>query len=149
MATWTDIDDARLEPGKPIRSVDGLALRDNPIAMAQGAEGAPRIEVGAFPRPEVGEVVIATLAVTAPFDGPAPAYSKEYIVFVGGALRIRAYGATSIQKNGSNIAGAVSYVDVAVSAGDRIRISLSTTGGGSARWAQAHICAHEFIFCGA
>ena len=29
MATWTDITDAALEPGKPARSVDALALRDN------------------------------------------------------------------------------------------------------------------------
>lgn len=147
MTTWTDIDDTRLEPGKPIRSVDGLALRDNPIAISQGSDGAPRIQVGAFPNPEVGEVIIANLAVTTPFDASEPAYSSEYIVFVGGALRIRAYGATSIQKNGSNIAGAVPYVDVSVSAGDRIRISLSTTGS-APRWAQARICAHKFIFCG-
>jgi hypothetical protein len=43
MATWTTLPDASLEPGKPIRSIDGLALRDNPIAIAQGAAGAPRI----------------------------------------------------------------------------------------------------------
>lgn len=43
MATWTNITNAALEPGKPIRSVDGLALRDNPIAIAEGASGAPRI----------------------------------------------------------------------------------------------------------
>jgi hypothetical protein len=44
MATWTNIADEFLEPGKPVRSVDGLALRDNPIAIAEGASGAPRIE---------------------------------------------------------------------------------------------------------
>ena|SRR5690554_395582 len=44
MATWTNIADTFLEPGKPVRSVDGLALRDNPIAIAEGASGAPRIE---------------------------------------------------------------------------------------------------------
>lgn len=44
MATWTTIGDTFLEPGKPVRSVDGLALRDNPIAIAEGAAGAPRVE---------------------------------------------------------------------------------------------------------
>lgn len=44
MATWTNITDAALEPGRPIRSVDGLALRDNAIAIAEGAVGAPRID---------------------------------------------------------------------------------------------------------
>src|SRR5690625_681253 len=43
MATWTDIPDSVLEPGKPIRSVDALALRDNAIAIAEGAPNAPRI----------------------------------------------------------------------------------------------------------
>ena len=48
MATWTTITDATLEPGKPIRSVDGLALRDNVTALAEGAAGAPKIKNAAF-----------------------------------------------------------------------------------------------------
>lgn len=43
MATWTTIPDSSLEPGKPIRSIDALALRDNPVAIAEGASGAPHI----------------------------------------------------------------------------------------------------------
>jgi hypothetical protein len=42
MATWTTLPDATLEPGKPIRSIDVLALRDNPVAIAEGEIGAPR-----------------------------------------------------------------------------------------------------------
>ena len=48
MATWTDIPDSVLEPGKPARSVDALALRDNPIAIAEGAADAPRIQTNAI-----------------------------------------------------------------------------------------------------
>jgi len=44
-ATWTDIPDSRLEPGKPARSVDALALRDNPVAIAERATGAPIVQV--------------------------------------------------------------------------------------------------------
>jgi hypothetical protein len=44
MATWTTLPDASLEPGKPIRSIDGLALRDNPVAITEGAVGAPKIQ---------------------------------------------------------------------------------------------------------
>jgi len=40
---WTNIDDTFLEPGKPVRSADLIALRDNPIAVAAGAAGAPKI----------------------------------------------------------------------------------------------------------
>lgn len=41
MATWTDIPDSNFDPGQPIRSVDGLALRDNVTALAERASGAP------------------------------------------------------------------------------------------------------------
>ena len=57
MADWTTIPDSSIEPGKPIRSIDGLALRDNPIAIAEGAAGAPRILLSAFERLTAGNVV--------------------------------------------------------------------------------------------
>ena len=44
MATWTTVPDSSLEPGKPIRSIDSFALRDNPVAIAEGAPGAPKID---------------------------------------------------------------------------------------------------------
>lgn len=43
MAVYTSIPTSALEPGKPARSVDAIALRDNPIAIAEGAQDAPRI----------------------------------------------------------------------------------------------------------
>lgn len=43
MADWTTLPDSSLEPGKPMRSIDGLALRDNPIAIAEGSAGAPKV----------------------------------------------------------------------------------------------------------
>jgi hypothetical protein len=49
MADWTTIPDSSIEPGKPIRSIDGLALRDNPVAIAEGAVGAPRVVNQWFP----------------------------------------------------------------------------------------------------
>ena len=55
MATWTTITDAALEPGKPIRSVDGLALRDNAIAIAEGAAGAPKIKNAAVDTGVLGD----------------------------------------------------------------------------------------------
>lgn len=54
MATWVNISNSNLQPGAPARSVDAIALRDNPIALAEGATGAPRIQTAA----------IADLAVT-------------------------------------------------------------------------------------
>jgi hypothetical protein len=64
MATWTTLPDASLEPGKPIRSIDGLALRDNPIAISEGAAGAPRIVGLAAKRPADYPVVTVSAAAT-------------------------------------------------------------------------------------
>lgn len=57
MADWTPLPDATFDEGKPIRGVDGLALRDNPTAIAQGAAGAPRMQPLAFSSPLVAGTV--------------------------------------------------------------------------------------------
>lgn len=44
MASWTNIPNSSLETGAPARSVDALAFRDNPVAIAEGATGAPKIQ---------------------------------------------------------------------------------------------------------
>ena len=44
MATWTTIPNASLAPGAPARSIDAIALRDNPVAIAEGATGAPIVQ---------------------------------------------------------------------------------------------------------
>ena len=60
MATWTTIPDSSLEPGKPARSVDALALRDNPIAITEGAAGAPRIVNAAITDGTIGSEKLQT-----------------------------------------------------------------------------------------
>lgn len=64
MATWTNIPDSVLEPGKPVRSVDALALRDNAIAIAQGAAGAPRVRTNGINNSAVTTAKINNSAVT-------------------------------------------------------------------------------------
>jgi hypothetical protein len=61
MADWTNIPNSSIEPGKPGRSIDALALRDNPIAIAEGAPGAPPIETNALRNPTAGNTVIFAL----------------------------------------------------------------------------------------
>lgn len=68
MATWTTLPDASLEPGKPIRSIDGLALRDNPVAITEGETGAPRIVGRAAKRWADYPVLTVTAADTATAD---------------------------------------------------------------------------------
>lgn len=45
---WTTIPDANLAPDAKVRSADALALRDNPIAIANGDAGAPPVQVAAL-----------------------------------------------------------------------------------------------------
>jgi hypothetical protein len=46
--TWTNIPDTNIEPGKPVRSIDMIAMRDNIPALANGDAGAPRIKTAAI-----------------------------------------------------------------------------------------------------
>lgn len=48
MANWTVLTDVELEPGKPARSSQAISLRDNIIAQAEGATGAPKTQTEAI-----------------------------------------------------------------------------------------------------
>lgn len=68
MADWTNIPNGNIETGKPIRAIDGRALRDNPIAIAEGAAGAPRIVAlamaGGRSLPTIGAADLSYAAIT-------------------------------------------------------------------------------------
>lgn len=48
MADWTNIPDSSVDPDAPVTSELAYAWRDNPIAIAEGATGAPRIHGNAI-----------------------------------------------------------------------------------------------------
>lgn len=56
MADYIGITDTQVDPDAPLTSQLGYAWRDNPIAIAEGAPGAPRIQMAAFPRLATGAV---------------------------------------------------------------------------------------------
>lgn len=89
---WTNIPDSVLEPGKPIRSVDGLALRDNPVAIANGDAGAPRIQNAALATDSVTTDKIANFTVTGSklFNGAQEAQ------WVGGRIAAMGLGAVGM-----------------------------------------------------
>ena len=68
MAEFTAIPDANLEPDKPARSIDALALRDNPIAIAEGAADAPRIQTAAIEDLAVTDAKLNATVTTAGTD---------------------------------------------------------------------------------
>ena len=48
MADWTELDTNTLLPGEPFTSAKALAFFENPKAIAEGADSAPRIEDAAL-----------------------------------------------------------------------------------------------------
>lgn len=56
MATYNDILPAETEPDAPLTSYLAKRFVDNPIAMFEGRNGAPRLQLGAFPRVTVGSI---------------------------------------------------------------------------------------------
>lgn len=57
MADWKQIPDTDVDPDAPVTSELMYALRDNPVAIAEGASGAPRIEpqaVKSYPHRLIG-----------------------------------------------------------------------------------------------
>lgn len=111
MATWTTIADARLEPDKPARSIDALALRDNPIAIAENAANAPKVDQ-------------YYLLITTSTTWTVPKTGQYQIDIVGGGSNGAAGAAGGAGAYGSGGAGGAGG-----SAGDSIRLELSLTQG--------------------
>jgi hypothetical protein len=55
MASYTDQDTNSLLPGEPWTSAKALAAFENPVAIAEGAEGAPKIQTAAYEPNSVNE----------------------------------------------------------------------------------------------
>lgn len=55
MASYTDQDTDSLLPGEPWTSAKALACFENPVAIAEGAAGAPKIQTAAYGANTVNE----------------------------------------------------------------------------------------------
>ena len=94
MASWTEIPNSSLESGAPIRAVDGVAFRDNPVAIAEGATGAPRIlyqaiDYGAtIPKPLLGSSYQVISGSFAPPDNTPLTLYVSTNIFGDGSLSV-------------------------------------------------------------
>jgi hypothetical protein len=61
MASWTDQDTDSLLPGEPWTSAKALAAFENPVAIAEGAAGAPKIQTAAYGANSVNENAMKVL----------------------------------------------------------------------------------------
>lgn len=55
MASWTDQDTNSLLAGEPWTTSKALAVFENPVALAEGASGAPKIQTAAYDANSVNE----------------------------------------------------------------------------------------------
>lgn len=60
--TYTYVPNGNLESGKPARATDIRSIRDMAPAIAEGADGAPRIQLGALERLTPGDEIRAIRA---------------------------------------------------------------------------------------
>ena len=58
MASYTDQDTDGLLPGEPWTSAKALAAFENPVAIAEGAAGAPKIQTAAYGLNSVNETAM-------------------------------------------------------------------------------------------
>jgi hypothetical protein len=96
---WTNISNANLDVGAPLRSVDILALRDNIPAVANGDAGAPKIQTAG-----IQDAAVTGAKLSGAQSGSAPIYgARAWVNFNGtGTVAIRASGnVTSITDNGT------------------------------------------------
>jgi hypothetical protein len=86
MADYTTITDAQVDPEAPITSELMSALRDNPIAIAEGAVGAPRIVADTFNGAVAGSTLLfSALGTNVTFSSGA--LSPNFIDVPGARFR--------------------------------------------------------------
>ena len=96
---WTNISNANLDVGAPIRSVDILSLRDNIAAQANGDAGAPKQQTAG-----IADLAITAAKMSGNQPGSAPAFAaRAWVNFNGtGTVAIRSSGnVSSITDNGT------------------------------------------------
>ena len=69
---WTNISNANLDVGAPIRSIDILALRDNITAQANGDSGAPKQQTAG-----IADLAITAAKMSGNQPGSAPAFAAR------------------------------------------------------------------------
>lgn len=150
MATYTDPSTINTNPNDPVTSEFGTAALDNPVAIAEGASGAPRVVAGALGTDlgtgsvtavgtildvidltDVGQLLVyGLLGVSSPSEETgiatvSVAYSTDNGSTFGAATPVP--GAT-LSSGGSSETGQFIYVVVLTGSQDAVRFTLATSG---------------------
>lgn len=152
MADWPNITDAQCDPDAPVTSELIYGLRDAPIAIAEGADGAPRIRPMALGVIAAGSVLRSTNPGT--INASATDIVLDFFMAQKGSVRLSLEHQSTASPPGSTVVSVVNKlgastsvatwtntgtyvlrtVDVPFSCGDTIRITVQFTnaGGGGA-----------------
>lgn len=148
MATYRSIAGSEYAADAPVTATWADAVSNNPIAITEGASGAPRIQSAAFHAPAAGSTVVARLLVdeettSATSYGNAVAICN---VVAAGTIRVAmdiktdiALYTTSADVRKNKVSASVltststsfeeKTVDIAVAVGDTISVHLKTSNG--------------------
>ena len=129
MAEFTVIPDANLEPDKPARSIDALALRDNPIAIAEGAADAPRIQTAAIEDLAVTSAKLAT--GTGERDWVLARNAGAAVGAVGTYAFLHETTATATSPGGTRAGSGLRYAGVRTNTDDFVGDALVGAGSGT------------------
>jgi hypothetical protein len=78
MTTYTTLTDAELSQDKPVTQAKLRALRDNPLAIAEGDVSAPNIQIAAIEPPTSGaSTYLIADFVTSQIDTTSSAYASQ------------------------------------------------------------------------
>jgi len=147
MTDYTDIALSALLPGEPWTSGKALAVYENPIAIAEGAEGAPRVQAAAMADSVAGDTLLLhALGLDVTFTTTSTAIVPGSIFRAVTSCEVRVAGQVQrsdgtagdgaqleVFKNTTQVgvaAGTGSYVDlgpvdISLVAGDVIRFVLT------------------------
>lgn len=147
MADYTTILDDELLPDSPGTSILFFRLRDNPLAIAEGASGAPRLRIGALQRIWAGWVHRVTCenvtAAYGPGGGTGAARATSFVFVQAGSIRAivwrsGAFGTCQLIRRRGRVdtvlqtptgAGDSAAVDFDVLPGDALILALSISSG--------------------
>ena len=142
MADWKTIPDTDVDPDAPVTSELMYALRDNPVAIAEGAVGAPMLRVtqSSFVAPTVGSAyklgegsgTLTVITVNFPIMGA---------VFMAGSVSVSytksgSTGTVSLIRGSTELSSRTTNgttdIDVNLASGDSLSIRIKGDNGASA-----------------
>lgn len=169
MTTYATIANGDIDQDSAITQTLMTAMRDNPIAITEGATNAPRIQLAALPRLVVGDVVVCEDLIEYSVNSGGTLITQEIGWLQKGTVRLkylqRASGGTCTvnvdrKRRGStvnvsslgtaSVTNVARSVDIAVQSGDFWTVSLLASGAPTVYMDDFQLCTSgDLIYPGA